>query len=325
MLITAILSTAEPEEIYGECGDDKNTDPYRMTDERHTRKGYRQEHHQTDIARIAAAVKRTDSEDEDRDKDNGIDEHTHVVAHAEAVDEHQLEPLGDLHEARHKTVEDSAHDDARHTQSDERAYGIDLLPLAVVKDKSESRNTEKIKEMDCDRNTYDICYQNEIAVAEGLVGTVFPFQHEPEHQCRAERRECIYLALDSREPESVAPGISQGATETRTHDHGKLPGSDAIGVVAHKQTAGKMCHRPEKEQNGACAEQCRHRVDGQCRGIHAAAEKRNEETSRKHEDRVARRVTDFELGALRYELGTIPETCGRFDRQEICHGSHHEG
>ena len=68
--------------------------------------------------------------------------------------------------------------------------------------------------MDGDGHTDDVGYQDEIAVGMGLVGTVLPFEDEPEHERRAERREGIDLALDGREPERVAPGIHQCTAQT---------------------------------------------------------------------------------------------------------------
>ena len=123
----------------------------------------------------------------------------------------------------------------------------------------------------------------------------------------AERRECIHLAFDGREPESIAPCIGKCGADTAAHNQGKFPCRNFRGFVRHNQTLDEMRHRPEKQQNGSCAQQGRHCIDRECRCGHLTAKEGDEETCRKHEDRVARRMAYFEFRALKNKLGTIPE------------------
>jgi hypothetical protein len=81
-----------------------------------------------------------------------------------------------------------------------------------------------------------------------------------------------------------------------------------------------MGDSPEQQQDGSRAEQSRHHVDGHCRRCDVTAEKRDEKTPGEHEDRVARRMADFELECLEYKFGTVPETCCGLDGEQIGHG-----
>ena len=78
--------------------------------------------------------------------------------------------------------------------------------------------------MDSDGETSEIEDEHKPTVGVGLVGMVFPFEDEPEHDGGKGRRIGINLALHSREPERVAPGVGQSTGQTGTHDDDGLPG-----------------------------------------------------------------------------------------------------
>ena len=73
---------------------------------------------------------------------------------------------------------------------------------------------------------------------------------------------------------------------------------------------------PEKQQYGTCAQQCRHGIDGESHMLRVRSEI-NEKPCRKHEDRIARWMTDFKFITLRYELRTVPETCRGLQSEKI--------
>lgn len=148
------------------------------------------------------------------------------------------------------------------------------------------------------RHTDDVCYQDEIAVGIGFVGAVLPFQHQPENQRGTEGREGIHFSLYSREPECIAPGISQGTTDTAGHYYDGFPRSYAVSIVCNYDFFNQMRYRPEQQQYCGCTQECRHTVYGKCSRCHGAAEERDEEAGGKHEDGIARRVTHFEFRAL---------------------------
>lgn len=78
-----------------------------------------------------------------------------------------------------------------------------------------------------------------------------------------------------------------------------------------------MGYGPEKQQNRSGAQKPRHGVDHQGHFRHIAESEVSEETRRKHEDRVARRVSDFQFVTLQNEFRTVPETCCRLEGHEI--------
>ncbi len=235
----------EAPEPYCEHTQEQHANPNRMTDKRHTRHGYRKEEPQTGCSGIFSSIKRADCHDEHQGQQHGIDKHAHIVAHMETIHKKEFEPLGYLDKAGHKTVEDSADNNTRHSKRDKRTLSVDITPLTVVKYEAEGRDAEQVEKMDRNRDTYHISYQNKISVGVRLVGAVFPLEHEPYHQSRAERRESIHLALYCREPECVAPRVCQSAAHTAAHNQSHLPPGYLLSIIAHDKTAHKMCHRPE--------------------------------------------------------------------------------
>ena len=85
-----------------------------------------------------------------------------------------------------------------------------------------------------------------------------------------------------------------------------------------------MSDGPEKQENRSGGEERRHGVDHNGHLADVAESEIHEETGGKHEDRVARRVTDFKFVALRNELGAVPEARGGFQRQQIGDGGYYE-
>ena len=77
-----------------------------------------------------------------------------------------------------------------------------------------------------------------------------------------------------------------------------------------------MRYRPEEEQNRKRTQQPRHGVDhdGYLSDI---GRKVGKKTSRKHEDRVTRRVTHLQLVGLDDKLATVPVRGRGFERKPI--------
>ena len=155
----------------------------------------------------------------------------------------------------------------------------------------------------------------------GRIGAVLPLQDEPEYQGRAERRERIDLALDGREPERVAPGVDQGAAEARAEDDNHLAHRHLGGIVVNNQLLDQMSDGPEQQQYCGGRQQARHSVDHQGHLGDVAKGEVDGEARSEHEDGVARRMAYFELVALCYKLGAVPEAGCRFERQHVCHRS----
>ncbi|CDE56982.1 unknown [Prevotella sp. CAG:873] len=154
----------------------------------------------------------------------------------------------------------------------------------------------------------------------GLVGTILPFENKPEHQGGTERREGINLTLDGAEPKGVTPRVGQCTANAGSHDDHQFGQRNFLCIIAYHQAAHEVRHRPEQQQNGGCAQQRRHRVDGYGRSLCPTAEDGHEKSCSEHEYRVARRVSHFELKALRDEFRAVPETCRRLYRKQIGDG-----
>ncbi len=178
--------TAETEQINRQTYQHECSHQRRVADKRHARQTHRGKHEQAHRSGRGTAVKCAYGKYEHSHEEYGIDKHAHIVAKAEAIDKQQLEPLGYLHESRHEAVENSAHYDARHSQRNQRAGSVDILPLTVIEYEAEGGYAEQVEQVHSYRNTYHIGYKHKIAVAVRLVGTVFPLEHQPEHQSRAE-------------------------------------------------------------------------------------------------------------------------------------------
>ena len=90
--------------------------------------------------------------------------------------------------------------------------------------------------MDTDRQTGDVHDEYEPTVTVWLVGYIFPFQDEPEHDGRQGRGVGIDLTLHSREPERVAEGVYQSTHQTGCLDGDELWQSQ-FTPVGDEQTA----------------------------------------------------------------------------------------
>ena len=314
---------AGEEHIAEQGGRQEQADPY-VADERHARKHQAQAEAPLDGLGVRLAVKRAYSPYEHSHQQDGIDEDAHVVRHAEDIDKQQFEPLGHHHESGHETVEDQSHDRERHQQGDQRPLGRHILAFLVIVDEHDGRDAQQIEQVHGDGHADHIGDKYQVSVAMGLVGAVLPLEYEPEHQRRTERREGVDLALDGREPERVAPRVGQRAAKAAGEDQRHLPPGHGRGIVGHYQPPDQMSHGPEQQQDGRRRQQGRHRVDGNGRIGYVVAENGHEEARREHEYRVARRVSHLQLGALRYELGAVPEARGRLQGQQIGHGGYHE-
>ena len=174
------------------------------------------------------------------------------------------------------------------------------------------------------RNAYHIGYEDEPTVAVRLVGNIFPFEDEPEHESGAERREGIHLALNRREPECVAPGVNKRATHTAAHNNEILDKRQVGGIVFNHKTLHQVGNGPEKQEDCAGAQQSRHSIDTDSHSARTRG-KIDEKPCRKHENRVARRVSHFQFVTLGYKLTAVPKTGCRLDGEKIgyrCNDKH---
>ena len=250
---------AELPQPYCQSGEKQDGQPQRVAaDEGDAREGYADKYRQLHHRYRALAVELAYCPDKDAHKEHGVNQHARVIGQVQTVDKQQLEPLCLADDAGDKSVEDKAHYHRRQQQRQQRALDVGDLDLLVIEHQHYCGDAQQVEQVHGNRDADDVCYQHQVAVAVGLVGAVFPFQYQPEHQGGAERREGVNLALDRREPECVAPGIGQGAAHAGSHDEDGLHQGNFGGVVTHGELAHKVGYRPEQQQDSACRQQRRH-------------------------------------------------------------------
>ena len=160
-------------------------------------------------------------------------------------------------------------------------------------------------------------YEHKILVAVRQISSVFPFKNEPEYQCRAEWRKRVDLALYRRKPKGVAPCISECAAKTGAEYNRHSRQRHRHCIVFDQQPAHQMSYSPEQQQYSSGAKQCRHCVYASCHLADISPRKVYKETPGEHEDRVARRVSDFKFESLQNKFGTVPKTRSRLYCKQI--------
>ncbi len=235
----------------------------------------------------------------------------------EGVDAETFHILRSLYEAGHESVENHGHNGEGDKQRYQGALHVGVAPFAVVDHQHYGGDAQEVEQMDGYGDAYHVGYQYQVFVAVGHVGAVLPFEDEPEHQGGTERREGVDLALYGREPEGVAPRKHHGAAETGGEYHHHFQRAHRRGVVTHREALHQMGYGPEEQQDGAGAQQSRHGVDHQGHFCGVAECEVGEEAGGEHEDRVARRVADFEFKSLENEFRAVPEACRGFEGEHI--------
>ena len=127
------------------------------------------------------------------------------------VDEQQFTPSGHLHNTRDDTIEHTRQQKERHRQRLERPTKCCIRVAAVVPYQDDGGQTKQIEQMHTDGKARHISYEDEVSVGMWLVGMFLPFQDEPEHNGREERREGIHLTLNRREPKRIRETIDECA------------------------------------------------------------------------------------------------------------------
>ena len=176
--------------------------------------------------------------------------------------------------------------------------------------------------MNADAQAGQISDEDEPTVTSRLVGVVFPLEHQPEYNCREEATVGINLTFYCAEPEGVAEGIDEGSSQGACLDRDELSQILHPSVLPN-QLANQMTDAPEEEHDASGAEEGTHHIDHQ-RDFRGVAHKLGEQVGCEHEERCPRWVTDFKLVSSCYELGAVPEACGRFHRATIDVGSNGE-
>ena len=275
-----------------------------------------------DLVLLERAEQAPEEQGEQRDEEEGG---AGVVRQAERVDEEQVEICRQLGQVRDEQEHEQADDD--HAQGQD----LDQLPerealvlaLAVEEHEHQGRDGQQVQQVHADAQAHQEGDEHDPAQGVRLVGAVVPHCHQPEYDGREQRGHRVDLGLDGREPEGVGEGVDQGAHEAGAEDgDGLRQAIAAVGGRAH-QALGQPDDGQVQEKDRRGGAQRAERVD-EDRRVHVVAEQ-GEEPGEKLEDRVSRRVADFEFIGRCDELAAIPERSGRLDGQQIGNCRNHKG
>ena len=175
--------------------------------------------------------------------------------------------------------------------------------------------------MHADAQARQIEDEHEPAVRTRLIGTLFPFQDEPEDESGEHGTIGIHLALYGREPKGVTPGVGQGGSHTARHDDEQLPAWNLGGSVIDNQPSHQMRDAPEQEKDAECRQNSRHDVH-HVRHLRRVRGKMTEEVSGEHEEGCARRMSHLQTRCRRGKLRAVPEGCRGLNGQTVGDGCH---
>ena len=127
-----------------------------------------------------------------------------------------------------------------------------------------------------------------------IVGLFLPFEDHPEHDSGEERGHGVHLGLDSGEPESVGPAVSEGSDDTGSYQGDSLThGESSVPAVFLYDAASQMDYGQVQEEYGECRAEGTHNVDRHGRMFRRC--EHGEEPGYHLEHRVARGVSHFQF------------------------------
>ena len=219
--------------------------------------------------------------------------HTRIDGQTQRIDEQAIHCCTDGNRIRNDYTIDSQQNSSRHAGCRHDTFERYGRPLAEVVDEYQRRDCQQVQDMHTDRQTHQVCDQNQPTVCVRIIGHVLPFEHCPHNQRGEHRRESIDLTLDSREPEGVGEGVSQCAHSARTQNcpHRAIgQRATACGI----DTTCEMGDCPEEEQNAETAGNRRHHID-HCSQRSGRGCKQHKQTRQHHKERRSGRVSHFEF------------------------------
>ena len=231
--------------------------------------------------------------------------HARVDGQAQRVDEEKVEHRPDVDRVGDDDVVDEQKDGPGDQGGVNDAFEGYLFGFAEVVDEHQRRNGQQVEDVDADRKAHHVGNQDDPARRVGLVGLLFPFEHQPHHECREHRREGVYLAFDGREPERVGERVGQRAYGACAQD-GPGVGPGELSAVAGHEPPRQVRDGPEQEQDAECAGDGVHGVHSHAHVIGRGGEQRGQ-AGQNHEQRRPGRVADFELIGGGDEFRAVPE------------------
>ena len=159
---------------------------------------------------------------EDSDCQHKTHPHAGVERTSNDIHEEQFKPSDKRREARDNTVEDDQQHQARSEERVDETFPTELVFTEVIHE-SDSRYRQQVQEVYADAQTHQIRDKNQPTVRAFFVRLFVPFEDEPEHHRREERRTRIYLTLNRREPEGVAECVCERTYRSCTEDAKAFP------------------------------------------------------------------------------------------------------
>ena len=248
------------------------------------------------------------------------------------VDEQQFTPSGHLHNTRDDTIEHTRQQKERHRQRLERPTKCCIRVAAVVPYQDDGGQTKQIEQMHTDGKARHISNEDEVSVGMWLVGMFLPFQDEPEHNGREERREGIHLTLNRREPKRIRETIDECADKacqqplrSKLREFRKVlsplryesaASRRAEMFFARRELPNEMGDGPEEKHHRCCRQQCIHEVH-HISHLGLVSCQLRDDVGGKHIKRCSRRMTHFQFISTQDELRTIPKRGGGFQGRNI--------
>ena len=239
------------------------------------------------------------------DEGKDVDYQTGVEWQADGVHEEQFKPATDFHDAWYHAIEHCGNEHHAQAQCKERTFEVGVGILLVVVHQHDSGQAKEVEQVDTDGESCEVKNEDEPAVGVWRIGIVFPLENQPEHQGSEHGRVSIYFAFYSREPESVAPSVSQSTSHTTGNNRNSLR-QIFYHTLSADEFACQVGDTPKEEQDAECRECGTHHIDPICHLLRARG-KEGEKLAGEHEERCTRWVSHFKAIGSSDELGAVPE------------------
>ena len=147
---------------------------------------------------------------------------TGIERTAETVDKCQLKPTDYGRNAWNNSVQNHQQNETRCQECIDHSFPTELIAAEVIY-QTDGRNGQQVQQVYADTQSHQISDGDQPAVTTLFVCQFVPFQDQPEHYCREQRRTGIYLAFHCRKPERVAKRVSQSTNCSCSKNTDSLP------------------------------------------------------------------------------------------------------
>ena len=184
---------------------------------------------------------------------------TYCQARIERTSEHihkqQFKPSDKCRKTRNKAIQNHRQNHYTNKERVYRTFPRKLVTTEVINHHNR-RYSQQVQQVYANTQTHQIGNQYQPTVTSFFICLFVPFQNQPEHHSRKQRRRSIYLTFYRRKPESVRKCIGQSTYCTGTQNGDILPQRISIFFRFHRnfcsQFASQSSYRPEQEKNRKC-------------------------------------------------------------------------